>query len=83
MSTKTAEYDINVHVETTYVFAQRAADKAEARRKDDEDLRTRRVTPSEMARRNGFFSRLDFSQSRIVGIGKRELQNLKRTLAGE
>lgn len=72
-----AEYDINVRVETTYVFAQRAADKAEARRKDDEGLRSERVTPSEMARRNGFFSILDLSKSRIVAIGARSVRKMR------
>lgn len=45
---------------------ERARQKQAARDKDDEDLRTGKVTREELRKRNGFFSGLDFSKAKIV-----------------
>lgn len=50
---------------------RRQAEKAAARRADAEDLRSGRVSPAEMARRNGAFSEIDMKCARIVSIGNR------------
>lgn len=57
--------------------ARRASEKDQARRADAEDLRAGRVSPAQMARRNGFFSALDLSESRIAAIGAREVLALR------
>lgn len=51
----------------------RQVEKAQARRADAEDLRSGRVSPAEMTRRNGFFSALDMRGARIAAIGAREV----------
>ena len=48
-----------------YDPAERAREKQLARDKDDEDLRTGKVTREELSKRNGFFSSLDFSNAII------------------
>lgn len=49
-----------------YDPAERAREKQLARDKDDEDLRTGKVTREELSKRNGFFSSLDFSKATII-----------------
>jgi hypothetical protein len=53
--------------------AQRVAQKEASRRADADDLRSGRVSPAEMAQRNGFLSSVDMRGARIVAIGSREI----------
>ena len=52
---------------------RRQVEKADARRADAEDLRSGRVSQSELGRRNGFFSALDMRDARVAAIGVREV----------
>lgn len=50
----------------TYDPQERAAEKARAREQDEEDLKSGKVTPEQLSKRNGFFSSLDLRNARIV-----------------
>ena len=57
--------------------ALRQEQKKKAREADAEALRKGLVSNSELARTNGFFSSLDLRSAEIVGIGSKEIANLR------
>lgn len=57
----------------TFDPEERRREKQAAREKDDEDLRTGKVTAEQLRKRNGFFSSLDFTNSRIRFRGRPKL----------
>lgn len=57
--------------------SRRRVEKEQARRADADSLRSGRVSPAQMARRNGFFSALDLGGARIAAIGSREVSALR------
>lgn len=53
--------------------ARRQAEKAASRLEDADDLRSGRVSPVELGRRNDFFANFDMANAKIVPIGVTEL----------
>ena len=53
--------------------ARRQAEKAASRLEDADDLRSGRVSPVELGRRNAFFANFDKANAKIVAIGVAEL----------
>lgn len=50
----------------SYDPVERAAEKQRSRDRDEADLASGRIGRADLSRRNGFFSALDMSKSRIV-----------------